>query len=120
MYCVSTNRTGYTPLFGLLDRRHFALPHRLERDPSERRVHFLAHALLLPADGLQVATGRLQVRVAEPELHRPHVHSREQVHARERVAEFVEVELLADRVLLAGDWLPEVLRVAVPAIQLTT
>jgi len=36
---------------------------------GERRVHFLTRALLLPAHGLQVATGRLQVRVPEPRLH---------------------------------------------------
>ena len=29
----------------------------------------------------------------------------------------MQVELLANRVVLAGDWLPEVLRVAVPAIE---
>ena len=86
-----------------MDRRHFALAHRLHRDPSERRVHFLPHTLLLPADGLQVAARRFQVRVPEPQLHRAHIHASQQVHARERVAELMEVELLADRLILAGD-----------------
>jgi len=95
-----------------------ALAHRLHCDLSERRVHLLAHALLLPADGLQVATGRLQIRVPEPQLHRPHVNASQQMHTSEGVAELVEVELLANRVVLAGDWLPEVLRIAVSAIQL--
>ena len=85
-----------------------ARTHRLHRDPSERRIHLLTHTLLLPADGLQVATGRLQVRVPEPELNRPHVHASQQVHASESVAELVKIELLANRVRLAGDGLPEV------------
>ena len=88
---------------GLLNSRHFAPSHGLHRNPLERRVHFLTHTLLFSADGLQVATCRLQVRVPEPQLHGPHVNSSQQVHARERVAELVEVELLANRVRLAGD-----------------
>jgi hypothetical protein len=42
------------------------------------------------------------------------------VHARESVAGLVEVEVLANRVRLAGDWLPEVGRVAVSAVQFAT
>jgi hypothetical protein len=55
--------------------------------PANVAFHFLTHPLLLPADGLQVATGRFQVRVPEPQLHRPDVNSGQQVHAREGLAE---------------------------------
>lgn len=66
------------------------------------RVHLLTHILLLPVDGLQLATGLLQVRVPEPQLDCTNVNASQQVHKRERLAEFVDVELLANRVIFAG------------------
>jgi hypothetical protein len=45
----------------LLDRRLVALAHRLQIDPSERRVNLLADALLLSADGFQIAGRGFQV-----------------------------------------------------------
>ena len=69
-----------------------APPHRLHCDPSERHVHLLTHTLLFPANGLQVATGRLQIRMPKPQLYCPDVHASQQVHARERVSELVQVE----------------------------
>ena len=88
--------------------------------PANVASTFSRTPFCFPADRLQVATGRLKIRVAEPQLDRPDVNASQQVHARECVAELVKVELLADRVRLARDWLPEVGRFTMAAVQFAT
>jgi hypothetical protein len=83
--CPWQGRLEQGDLAGLLDRHFVALAHRLNCDSRERRVHLLTHALLPPADGLQVATGCLQVRVPEPQLDCPDINTRQQVHTSEGV-----------------------------------
>src|ERR1700677_567621 len=108
------------PASRLLDRRFVALADRLHCDPSERRVHLLSHTLLLSANSLQIATGGFQVRVPEPQLNGPDVHTSQQMHASECMPELVKVELLTNCVRFAGHRLSEVSRVAMAAVQFAT
>ena len=54
----------------------------------------------------------------EPQLGLADIATSQQMHARERVAELVKIELLTNRVRLAGDWFSEASRVAMAAFSL--